>query len=342
MDRFPSDFDVAVEGPIEPVVQFFCAQLKVNPLRHDRFGTATFRGETEQIDITRTRSETYPAPAKLPVVTFNSIQSDLRRRDFSINAIALLINHDRPGLILDPFRGIDDIKHKLIRVLHQRSFIDDPTRIFRALRYKNRLGFTIESTTKHLLRQALDLGMIDLLSGQRIMNEYRLIFRENDYLKTLRDLSRLKIQDFPANRYKILNRLGDLKIYYFLSQTRKLSCPLSTDEKKIVQDFKNVKRLLRLLTIVKTNSDIFRLLSRFSLPVIKCLPAFDRQATLKVKTYLKLIRSKPLIDGHDLKRLNLPPGPRYRRILERLFFLQLDGRIRTKNEAHKWLEHVRP
>lgn len=342
MNRLPFDFDVVVDGPIEPIVQFFRTRLKVDPLCHDRFGTASFRKKTEQIDIARARSETYPAPAKLPVVTFSSIHDDLRRRDFTINAIALLINNDQPGLILDPCHGIDDIKDKLIRVLHPRSFIDDPTRIFRAFRYKNRLGFSIESTTKLLLGQALDQGMIGRLSSQRIINEYRLIFSENNFSKILRDLSRLKIHGFPANRYKILSRLGDMKIYYFLSQIDKLSYPLSTVDKQIVRDFRNVNRILFLLKEVHTNSEIFRLLSRFSFPVVQSLPAFDRQARFKVKIYLKLLRTKPLIDGNDLKRLNLPPGPIYRRLLEQLYFLQLDGKIRTKREARKWLKHVRP
>lgn len=189
LDKPVNDFDVVVEGDAtklgRSLVKRFGGRLTV----HAPFKTATwFLPDTPEdfIDLISARSETYLEPVALPTVKLGSLDDDLRRRDFTINAMALRLNGDDAGELVDPLDGRADLRDGLVRVLHPRSFIDDPTRLFRLIRYAERYAFAIESETENLIPSALDY--VDQLSPERLRHELDLVLEEENYIPMLEEL----------------------------------------------------------------------------------------------------------------------------------------------------------
>ena len=152
------ELDVAIDGELEDVLRRLDSHPEIEVAkRHERFGTATVRVDGTSIDLTRTRRETYPAPGALPLVEPAGIDPDLARRDFTVNALAIPLA--TPGDLLDPFGGRADLESGTLRVLHERSFVDDPTRAIRGARYAARLGLTPDVDTLALARMT-DLGTV--------------------------------------------------------------------------------------------------------------------------------------------------------------------------------------
>lgn len=182
------DLDIAVEGDAHRLATTL-ATVGEQRVLHGAFGTATVTLDGQQIDLVTARRETYPRPAALPEVTPDSIEADLWRRDFSVNALAARLWPPPAGQLIDPTGGLDDLRRAIIRVLHPQSFRDDPTRLFRAARYARRLGFRIHRTTQLLARR--DALYVQDLSGQRLAHELDLIFEERRPGPTLQLLQRL-------------------------------------------------------------------------------------------------------------------------------------------------------
>lgn len=180
------DADVMVEHPAEPFVSTLATQFQAKVTSYERFLTFTIHLPTgEKIDIVTARSERYPMPAQLPEVTPSTIEQDFKRRDFTINAMSLWLNKEQDGRIYDPFKGQEDLKLKQIRVLHPLSFVDDPTRVFRAARFAGRLGFSAEAKTEKLILQAGRVLLPERLSPVRRRHELELILKEPDPLAVL-------------------------------------------------------------------------------------------------------------------------------------------------------------
>lgn len=159
-----------------------------------------------RIDIATARKESYLQPAILPEVEPATIFEDLLRRDFSINAMAICISPDRFGELVDPMKGHEDLKHGLIRVLHERSFIDDPTRIFRAVRYEQRFDFKIERKTLKLICQARDESVLTKLTRDRIKHELWRILQERNPIKPIGRLKQLGILMLIAPEIKATSK----------------------------------------------------------------------------------------------------------------------------------------
>ena len=145
---------------------------------HPRFGTATVEVGGDRVDVVTARKEVYPSPGSLPVVSAGSLEDDLARRDFSINAMALPLSGDSPQVI-DPHGGIRDLGLRLVRTLHSGSFTDDPTRMLRAVRYEQRLGFQIADSTLSDLKESLSEGHVAAVTGGRWRQELQKIFDED-------------------------------------------------------------------------------------------------------------------------------------------------------------------
>ena len=137
-------------------------------------------------DIARARRESYPSPARSPTSSRRALDEDLRRRDFTVNAIAIALGGEQPGQVIAAPRALDDLDRRLLRVLHDRSFIDDPTRLLRLARYASRLGFAVEPRHAALAAAALAEGALETVSGARIGAELRLLAREPDPIAALR------------------------------------------------------------------------------------------------------------------------------------------------------------
>ena len=191
------DLDLTVEGDGITFARQVAGRYGAGLAVFERFATArlTFPNGLK-MDIATTRRESYAQPALLPTVQPASIEEDLSRRDFTINAIAVQLNPRQFGRVLDPYGGQHDLRARTIRVLHACSFQDDPTRIFRAIRFEQRFGFCLERTTSRLLVQAASTNVIQQLSGPRLQNEILLLFAERDPVRAVARLERLKLLRF--------------------------------------------------------------------------------------------------------------------------------------------------
>jgi tRNA nucleotidyltransferase (CCA-adding enzyme) len=165
------DVDIAVEGDARSVARALAERLTAEIREHERFGTATVRAGDLGFDLATTRTEVYDEPGALPRVAAASLDEDLARRDFAINAMAVGLTGDDLGHLYDPCGGLSDLNDGVVRVLHDRSFLDDPTRLLRAVRYEVRLGFRMDSATESLARAAVVDGALRTVSGARVRDE---------------------------------------------------------------------------------------------------------------------------------------------------------------------------
>jgi tRNA nucleotidyltransferase (CCA-adding enzyme) len=165
------DLDVAVEGDARELARALAARLGGQAKEHERFGTATVRAGDLIVDLATTRSDTYARPGALPDVRPASLDEDLGRRDFTVNAMAASLDRERLGELRDPHGGLADLEGRVIRVLHAGSFLDDPTRLLRAVRYENRLGARMDPETERLAREAIESGAPRTVSGARVRDE---------------------------------------------------------------------------------------------------------------------------------------------------------------------------
>jgi tRNA nucleotidyltransferase (CCA-adding enzyme) len=323
---------------------------------HRQFGTAKFRRGILNIDVVTARSETYSQPGALPTVQPGTIQDDLLRRDFSINAMAIELSPASFGQLLDPHGGWSDLEQKRnVRILYERSFIDDATRILRAIRYEKRLGLTLEQNTERLLRE--QISMLDTISGDRIRHELELILQEDipeqileraEVLGVLQQLHYcLRGNGWLAERFGEARQkaIADPPLYLLL-----LVYHLSEEEIErfiarltIVGELgRNMRQMPRLkggLPSLADNalppSGIYRLLKHYDPKTIAaCSLASDspiiRSNLERYLTYIRYV--KPLTDGEDLKRLGVKPGPRLGSLLETLREARLDGQVITKED----------
>ncbi len=189
------DIDIAVEGDAIALATSLAESLDGRLRAHDQFGTAVvLYGGDQRIDVVTARTESYESPGALPTVSPGSIEDDLFRRDFTINAMAVSLQGEDKGRLVDPFEGHGDLEAGRIRVLHDRSFLDDPTRIFRAIRYENRYGFRMDEHTAALAHDTVALGHVHELSGARMRDELIALFEEGDVDHSIPRLAELGLE----------------------------------------------------------------------------------------------------------------------------------------------------
>lgn len=177
------DIDIVVEGNAIGLANAFSNEAGGRLVPHPMFNTAKVSVGKRSIDFAMARTETYGKPGALPVVKPGDIKTDLFRRDFTVNALAVSLNRDNYGELIDIYHGLADLQGQCIRILHENSFIDDPTRIWRAIRYEQRLGFEIESVTLNLLKR--DVSTMRNAGGYRLRRELELALREKEPEKIL-------------------------------------------------------------------------------------------------------------------------------------------------------------
>ena len=184
----PTDLDVVADGAFAGLPDALASGLGGRVIARSQFDTAKLAVDDLTLDLARARTESYARPGALPDVRPGTMREDLTRRDFSVNAMAVSLTEGDWGVLLDPHGGAADLRARLIRVLHPGSFVDDATRILRAVRYAGRLGFEIESATRGLLER--DLRRLDTISGDRLRRELALLLAEDEWptcLKRARD-----------------------------------------------------------------------------------------------------------------------------------------------------------
>jgi tRNA nucleotidyltransferase (CCA-adding enzyme) len=207
-------------GFAREAARLFGCRLRI----YKKFGTAVLIfPDGTKVDVATARLEYYDSPAALPTVELTSIKRDLYRRDFTVNALAIRLNEAHFGELVDFFGALQDIKEKTIRVLHSLSFVEDPTRIFRAFRFEQRLGFHLGKHTQSLIRNAINMGFLEKLSGGRVFSELLLILKEDDPAPVLRRLGEyglLRIINpnltFTQDRAAIFERIRNILLWYRL------------------------------------------------------------------------------------------------------------------------------
>jgi tRNA nucleotidyltransferase (CCA-adding enzyme) len=185
------DMDFVVEGDGIRFAEALNKELKGKLTAYKAFGTATINAKGKRIDVVTSRKETYKRPAAYPTVKPGTIKDDLFRRDFTVNAMAISLNKKDSGKLIDFYGGQKDLKKGVIRVMHDKSFMDDPTRIFRAVRFSVRFGFRIEPHTKKLIKEAILDGLLGEVNAGRIKKEIEAFLKEKEPKKCLETFAKL-------------------------------------------------------------------------------------------------------------------------------------------------------
>ncbi len=191
LDEPGFDVDLAVEGDGVAFARRLARELGGRSHAHEKFHTAVVIADDLRVDVASARTEHYEYPAALPTVEHSSIRQDLHRRDFTINAMAVSLLPADFGILLDPYGGAGDLDDGIVRVLHNLSFIEDPTRIFRAIRYENRYRFSMDAHTRELARGCVAIGLVGDLSGARVRDELIAILSEVEVSRSLGRLDQL-------------------------------------------------------------------------------------------------------------------------------------------------------
>ena len=369
--RKSEDIDVVVEGDGIDFAQRFILKKGGRCNTHREFCTAVMvLPNGFKIDVASARMEYYTAPAALPTVEMSSIKRDLFRRDFTINTLAVGLNEKNFGTLIDFFGARRDLKDKTIRTIHNLSFVEDPTRVFRAIKFANRFDFTIGKLTQSLIRNAVKFDFIQKLSGRRVFSELRQILEEDNPIPAIEALREYQLDKIihPAlvidsTIIETLNVVQKVLSWhdllylntpcmawavYFMVIIRK--CPftvvkgicthlrLSPSQTKLVLKDR-IKAEERLYILEKryppTNSGLYALLHIFKTEHLIYIMACTRSERVKkgvsfYYTHLKDI--KPTIQGRDLIALNLKPGPVFQSIMQSVLDAKLDGQLKNKKE----------
>jgi len=356
LERTNFDLDLVVEGDAINLAQRLTQVYPGKVITHPRFNTAKLQWRKWSVDLATARSETYAKPGALPSVKPGSLENDLSRRDFTVNTMAIHLDPSHYGELIDLYGGIYDLEHKFIRILHEKSFTDDATRIWRGLRYEQRLDFHLEETTLKLLKR--DIPMLDTISGDRIRHEVELVFKEELPEKILRRAEELGVlpnlhpslkgNGWLAKRFQqarelshpnlppvglylalLAYRLTDEENEQLISRLR-----LSKSLTQTLRDTNSIKAKLQSLAAPKLPpSSIYRLLYGYSPQAITAnsLASDSSVARRRIQLFLNKLRYiKPALTGDDLKRMGITPGPRIKEILHLLHDARLDGKVRTR------------
>ncbi|MBU1247981.1 MAG: CBS domain-containing protein [Proteobacteria bacterium] len=367
------DLDLVVEGDgilfAKRLAEHYGARIK----SHHKFRTAVvIFPDGKRVDVATARLEYYAHPAALPTVELSSIKMDLYRRDFTMNALAVNLTPRSFGILVDFFGAQRDIKDRTIRVLHSLSFVEDPTRVLRAIRFEQRFNFKIGGQTLRLIKNTLQLNLFNRLSGARIFHELQLILNEEHPANCLIRLSEMNI--LPAIHplleintkrkatleelekvhtwYNLLYLESDMSPWrlYFLGLTlnidradtqnilRRLSVT-AKDEREFLNMRELIGETLGKLMHFKTNasklSDLYFLMEKLPVEGVLFLMARSRKEDIKrnISQYLARLRFHTLeVDGNDLKRMGITPGPAFSEILREVRAATIDGEVETREE----------
>ena len=328
LGRPSKDLDLVVEGEPEPLLALCRTRWGAAVQAFGMFGTyRLFLNDGFRLDVARARRETYASPGALPWVRPATLEEDLSRRDFSVNAMALVLPERR---LLDPMGGQRDLLRRRLRILHPASFRDDPTRIFRAARFAGRFDFRVESGTQKALVAAVARGHLAKLSRERLRQELWRVLQETDPLPALRLLKRWRALDAiqPGLRWSLRSfaetdpaiRLGVLAGLQG-EQSDSFLAGLHAD--RVL-----AQAIRRALGVVRD-----RRAPRMP------LSDFERRVVRGLRPHLPESALQPLMaGGDDLKQLGLPPGASYARVLADLARAQWEGRVADRAQALLWLE----
>lgn len=373
------DIDIVVEGDGIKYARELSRDLKGRTKSHEKFRTAVvILADGFKIDVATARREFYEYPAALPKVELSSIKKDLYRRDFTINAMAIQLNKKYFGKLIDFFGGQRDLRIGVIRVLYNLSFVEDPARIIRAIRFEQRYNFKMDMATEDFLKKAIDDKLLSRLRKKRITEELILILKEENPLKSLKrmeELGALKYilpyVELNEETVKKLNKIKDnynfwkgnifdekieLWMIYFcclirnlkISQIQRIYKKIIFKQKsldKINYCYSNLDQIIKIVSQKKIISPSIIYLKLKGLPnevlFLAMMESNSNIAKERIKKYFKkYIKESLYISGKELKELRVKPGPIYSQILNKLLCAQLDGEVKNKRDEIRFVKNI--
>ncbi len=365
------DVDLVVEGDGIAFASECARELDLKLVSHKRFGTATLHGlRGFKVDIASARREIYEKPAALPVVFKGHIKDDLFRRDFTVNAMAISINKHRFGQLVDFYDGHSDLKTGVIRALHANSFIDDPTRILRAVRFEQRFDFKIDKATLSWIKSAVRRKMLHKVQKHRLRDELILMFKESLPLKSLRRLWGLAGFSYiaPSLRFqKEWQRFFEeaakkagwfeehfshkrhlepyvmyMSLFFYPLAHKELSQAMRDfafhkgESSRILSFRENFTRVEKELSKKNVRgSVVYRIFEPLSYEVALLSAALSKSVLVlkRAQDFLFVYNGQRIhVKGEDLKRLGVKPGPHFKNILDELLYAKIDGEVKDKEE----------
>lgn len=369
--RANEDLDIVIEGDGIFFAQEYAKTVKARIHAYEKFGTAViiFPGGFK-IDVASARMEYYKFPAALPTVEMSSIKLDLFRRDFTVNTLSIQLNPDKFGTLIDFFGAQKDLKEKTIRVLHNLSFVEDPTRVFRAIRFEQRFGFTIGKLTSSLIANAVKMDFFRRLSGRRVFSELRQILEEENptpaiirlheydllhvihpsitFTKELVDLFNLVKKVLSWHDLLFLEEFYMKWTVYFIALIR--HCDKETTH-EICRRIELAPRCLDIFikerfeadrclywmerNLPLSNSTLYHQLKGFRVELALYMMAVTKSENVKksISNYFTRLRHiQPSVTGKDLIKMGLDPGPIFKEILQAVLDAKLNGRLKTRND----------
>ena len=376
--RSNDDLDIVIEGDGIAFARTYADQTGARVHTHESFGTAVITfSDGFKIDVASARMEYYKFPTALPIVEMSSIKLDLFRRDFTINTLAIQLNPERFGILIDFFSARKDIKEKTIRVLHNLSFVEDPTRAFRAIKFEQRFGFSIGKLTSGLIENAVKMDLFSRLSGRRIISEIKQIFQEDNPVPAIMRLDDFKLLkvihpslSLTADMTALLNSVKKVLSWhdllfleesymkwpvYFLAIIRGLDARIS---ETICMRLELAPRYYTLFCRDRFIADQLLLWLERNMPVsnnILCEKLSDLKTELilfmMAATRLEQIKRaishycvtlryiQPSVTGKDLMELGIEPGPVYKEIFTSLRNEKLNGKLKTGADEMEYVKN---
>lgn len=370
------DIDIVVEGDGISFAEIIAKELPCRVRSHQKFGTAmVIFPDGFKIDVATARVEYYREPAALPVVEYSSIKHDLYRRDFTINALAVSLNKDHFGEVIDFFGGQRDIKDGLIRVLHSLSFVEDPTRILRALRFEKRFYFQIGKNTRGLIRNAVRLGLLEKVPLPRVYADLELILNEERVVEIIEEMGRLKIGSalhgkitLDGEQVELLRDVREVCVWFnllyldvtydgWICYLLALLDPLEGEDAIVCAKKMGIRR--KVMDVIRATKDeagkviytfltsrtiskkgIYDLLKDLPIETILYMMAKAKSEDIRryISMYFTHLRNvKVSLDGNDLIALGLSPGPLFKDIFNEVHEKKISGFLKTREQELKFV-----
>ena len=367
------DVDIVVEGDGINFAREFATHHDARVRTHPKFGTAVLIfSDGFKVDVATARMEYYESPGAPPIVETSSLKLDLYRRDFTINTLAIKLNKRSYGTLIDYFGAQEDIRDKVLRVLHNLSFVEDPTRVLRAIRFEQRFGFKIGKLTLALIKNAVKINCFKDLSGHRLFLELKLILKESDPKKAIERMNEFGLLQFISPEIKLTQKLSSLleeirkvivwynllyveerfepwKVYWhgltfsldikaLKALTRRMGTFDQENERMIRQRQDEKKLLDSLYRFDGDNYHLYTLLLPYDTETLLYLMARtsnDKIRRLISNYFTRLKGTKIQLKGKDLVNMGFQPGPVFKKIFDSLLEARLNDLIKTKGDEIK-------
>jgi tRNA nucleotidyltransferase (CCA-adding enzyme) len=370
------DVDIVIEGDGIKFAHEYAQHYEARVRSHRKFGTAVLIfPDGFKVDVATARMEYYESPGAPPNVETSSLKLDLYRRDFTVNTLAIRLNKRHYGLLIDYFGGQRDIKEKVIRVLHNLSFVEDPTRVLRAIRFEQRFGFKIGKLTVALIKNAVKINCFRDLSARRLFLEIKLILQEAEPIRAIERMSGFDLLQFIApelsltkNVRAMLEEVKKVLVWYnllYLGETvaswkaywlgltseldpksfetlMKRTGVTGSEHQRMVSQRSHANELLdALFKFDGDNFQLYTMLLPYDTEVLLYFMAKTNSEKIRrhISSYFTGLKgTKVQLTGKDLLKMGVPSGPLFKEIFDRLLEARLNNVIKSKKEEIKFVQ----